>query len=160
MVIDVHMNGINTARGSLAEALGRLLAHDTTGERTELVRPQLQALASDPNMFVRAEVAFTIAASLRHARADALAAFATLIDDADDALLAAVHTYRLTQYIGNVNPDVVSPVITRMLMSTIDDVRKVGGQLAALAALQWNLPEHLTSALTLDAHVRAGVAGM
>jgi len=159
-VVDLHTNGINTARGSLAEALGTLLVNDVTGERTDLVRPHLQALASDPVMFVRAEVAYTIAASLRHARPDALAAFTTLIDGADDALLAAVHTYRLMQYIGNVNPEVISPVITRLLNSPIDDVRKVGGQLAALAALQWKLPGHLSRALTLDTHVRAGVAGM
>lgn len=159
-VVDLHSNGINTARGSLAEALGNLLVHDATGERTELVRPHLQTLSSDPILFVRAEVAYTIAATLRHARPDALAAFATLIEGADDSLLAAVHTYHLIQYIGNVNPDVISPVITRMLNSTIDDVRKVGGQLATLAALQWNLPDHLTNALTLDAHVRAGVGAM
>lgn len=159
-VVDLHTNGINTARGSLAEALGNLLVNDVTGERTELVRPHLQTLASDPIVFVRAEVAYTIAASLRHARPDALAAFATLIDGADDALLAAVHTYRLMQYIGNVNPEVISPVITRMVNSTIDDVRKTGGQLATLAALQWNLPDHLTDAVALDTHVRAGVAGM
>lgn len=159
-IVDLHTNGINTARGSLAETLGSLLVNDVTGERTELVRPHLQTLASDPIVFVRAEVAYTIAASLRHARADALAAFTTLIDGADDALLAAVHTYRLMQYIGNMNPDVISPVITKMLNSTIDDVRKVGGQLATLAALQWNLPDHLTYALTLDTHVRTGVAGV
>jgi hypothetical protein len=159
-VVDLHANGINTSRGSLADALGNLLVNDVTGERTELVRPHLQTLASDPVVYVRAEVAYTIAASLRHARSDAVAAFTTLIDGADDVLLAAVHTYRLMQYIGNVDSDVISPVITRMLNSTIDDVRKVGGQLAALAALQWNLPHHLTHALTLDSHVRAGVAGM
>ena len=159
-VVDLHANGINTARGSLAETLGNLLVGDVTGERTKLVRPHLQTLASDPIAFVRAEVAYVITASLRHARADALAAFTTLIDGANDALLAAIHTYRLMQYIGNVNPNVISPVITRMLNSTIDDVRKVGGQLAALAALQWNLPSHLTHALTLDTHVRAGVAVM
>lgn len=159
-VVDLHTNGINTARGSLAETLGDLLVRDVTGARTELVRPHLQTLARDPIAFVRAEVAYTIAASLRYARADALAAFITLIDGADDALLATVHTHRLMQYIGNVNPDVISPVITRMLSSTIDDVRKVGGQLSTLAALEWNLPDHLTCALTLDAHVRAGVAGV
>lgn len=159
-VVDLHTNGINTARGSLAEFLGHLLVNDPTGERTELVRHHLQTLASDPVMFVRAEVAYTIAASLRHARPDALAAFATLIDGADDALLAAVHTYRLIQYIGNRNPDVVSPVITRMLDSRVDDVRNAGGQLAMLAALQWNLPDHLPHALTLDTQVRTGIADM
>lgn len=159
-VVDLHTNGINTARGSLAEALGDLLINDVTGERTELVRPHLQTLASDPVVFVRAEVAYTIAASLRHARADALTAFSILIDGVDDALLAAVHTHRLMQYIGHVNSDVISPVITRMLNSTVNDVRRAGGQLAALAALEWNSPDHLSNALNVDAHVRAGVAGM
>ena len=45
----------------------------STGERTELVRPHLADLASDPVMSVRACVAHTIGASLRNARPDAIA---------------------------------------------------------------------------------------
>ncbi|RMI27811.1 hypothetical protein EBN03_32725 [Nocardia stercoris] len=56
--------------------------------RTELVAPHLAELASDPVLSVRACVAHTIAACLRHARPTAYAAFARLID-ADDLLLAS-----------------------------------------------------------------------
>lgn len=65
---DLRMNGINTARGSLAEALGDLLINDVDGARTKLVEPHLQALAGDPVLSVRSCVAHTLAASLRHAR--------------------------------------------------------------------------------------------
>jgi hypothetical protein len=154
---DLRANGINTARGTLAESLGDLLVYDVDGQRTELVRPHLQALASDPVLSVRSCVAHTIAASLRHARADAVAAFERLID-ADDRLLASDLVGQLMLYIGNVNPDVIDPVIQRMLASDDDEAREAGGTLAAFAALEWNGSELMSQALSADAHVRKGVA--
>lgn len=62
----LHMNGINTTRGSLAESLGDLLVYDADGQRTEIVRPHLDKLAADPVLSVRSCVAHTIAASLPH----------------------------------------------------------------------------------------------
>lgn len=153
----LYMNGINTARGSLSEALGNLLVYDADGERTALVRPQLKTLASDPVLSVRSCAAHTVAASLRHARADALEAFEQLID-ADDVLLAAGNVQQLMIYIGNVNPDIIDPVIQRMLASENDEVRKVAGVLAAFAALEWGRPELMAQALSADAWVRTGVA--
>ena len=82
---DLFQNGINTTRGSLAESLGDLLVHDPDGTRTGLVAPRLVELASDPVLSVRACVAHTIAACLRHARPTAYEAFECLID-ADDLL--------------------------------------------------------------------------
>ncbi|MDX6292734.1 MAG: hypothetical protein QOH50_1809 [Kribbellaceae bacterium] len=158
-VSDLHSNGINTARGSLAEALGDLLVSDSEGERTELVRPHLVELASDPVVYVRACVAHTISACLRYARHEAIEAFATLIDT-DDVLLGAVHTGRLMVYIGRVNPEVVEPVIRRMLNSEDPEAKRGGGQLAATAALEWGHLELLTAALSFDSWVRGGVAAV
>jgi len=151
------MNGINTSRGSLAEALGDLLIYDADGERTALVRPHLVQLASDPVLSVRSCVAHTVAASLRYERAAAYEAFERLID-ADDLLLAADLVQQLMLYIGNVDPDVIDPVIQRMLSSDDDEVRRAGGQLAAFAGLEWERPELLAQALSGDVKMRAGAA--
>jgi hypothetical protein len=156
---DLHVNGINTSRGSLAEALGDLLVYDPDGQRTELVRPHLEALAADPVLSVRACVAHTVAASLRHARPAAVAAFELLIT-ADDTLLAADLVQQLMMYIGNVEPQVIDPVIPRMLGSDDDEARNAGGALAAFAALEWNRPELMPRALAGDVHVRTGAAAM
>lgn len=154
---NMRMNGINTARGSLAEALGDLLVYDVDGSRTALVRPYLETLAGDPVLSVRSCVAHTLAASLRHARAEALQAFEQLID-ADDRLLAAEMVRDLMIYIGNVNPEVIDPVIQRMLGSQDDEARQAGGEIAAFAALEWERPELMAQALSADSRVRKGVA--
>lgn len=156
---DMHNNGINTARGSLAETLGDLLVYDVDGERTEIVRPYLDTLASDPVLSVRSCVAHTLAASLRHARPDAVASFEKLID-ADDRILAAVMVQRLMIYIGNVDPEIIVPVIQRMIESRDAEAREAGGALAAFAALEWSRPELMTQVLAGDAKTRKGAAEM
>ncbi|BCK53015.1 hypothetical protein [Nocardia wallacei] len=154
---DMFQNGYNTSRGSLAESLGDLLVHDLDGTRTELVAPHLAELASDPVLSVRACVAHTIAACLRHARPTAYTAFERLID-ADDLLLASDKLDDLMIYIGNADPEVIDPVINRMLSSTYAEVRRAGGRLAAFAALQWGRPALIERALASDVEVRRGLA--
>lgn len=156
-VAHLYETGINTTRGTLAESVGDLIIRDSTDERAEIVRSHLTDLATDPSLAVRACVAHVLGASLRHAYDGAVAAFNQLID-ADDALLAAPHTVRLMVRIGNINPDVIEPLITRMLHSTQVDVRRAGGGLAGFAALEWARPELITSVLGLDSSVRCGVA--
>lgn len=154
---DMRMNGINTARGSLAETLGDLLITDNDGQRTALVAPYLSVMASDPVLSVRSCVAHALAASLRYARPEVLTAFSTLIE-ADDRLLAADLVERLMLYIGNVNPEVIDPISQRMLSSEYAEVREAGGRIAAFAALEWDRPELMLQALAGDLHVRKGVA--
>ena len=154
---EMHMNGINTARGSLAETLGDLLIHDSDGQRTALVAPYLSELANDPVLSVRSCVAHTLSASLRYARPEALEAFEILIQ-AHDCLLAAEGVQRLMLYIGKVNPEVIDPVIRRMLASENGETREAGGAIAALAALEWDRPDFMAQALSGDFHVRKGVA--
>ncbi|WP_220181959.1 hypothetical protein [Rhodococcus sp. AG1013] len=154
---DMFQNGYNTSRGSLAESLGDLLVHDPDGTRTELVAPHLAELASDPVLSVRACVAHTIAACLRHARPTAYTAFERLID-ADDLLLASDKLDDLMIYIGNADPEMVDPVIDRMLSSTDAEVRRAGGRMAAFAALQWGRPALMERALASDVEIRGGLA--
>lgn len=63
-------------------------------------------------------------------------------------------------YIGNVNPEVIDPVIQRMLSSEHEEAREAGGQLAAFAALEWERPELLGQSLDADAPIRRGAAHM
>ncbi len=154
---DMHTNAINTARGSLAEALGDLLVHDVQGARTALLRPHLDTFASDPVLFVRSTVAHTLSAALRHARPEAVSAFRKLIE-ADDQILASPMVQHLMVYIGNVDPGVITPVIRRMLLSQDPEAREAGGALAAFAALEWNEPSLLVLALEGDSMTRKGVA--
>lgn len=156
---DLFQNGYNTSRGSLAESLGDLLVHDLDGTRTELVAPHLVNLASDPVLSVRACVAHTIAACLRYARLTAYEAFERLIE-ADDRLLASDMLDNLMIYIGNANPEVVEPVIDRMLSSIDAEVRRAGGCMAAFAALQWERPALIERAVAGDVQIRSGLAGV
>lgn len=156
---DIEMHGINTARGSLAEALGNLLVFDSNGQKTALVVPFLNMMASDPVLSVRTYVAHTLAASLRHARPEVLTSFETLVD-ADDRLLATNFVQRLMLYIGNVNPEVIDPVIQRMLASDKAEVREAGGAMASIAALEWEQPALMTQAVKGDASTRKGVAAV
>lgn len=156
---DLRQNGINTARGSLAESLGDLLVTDAHGERTALVSPYLVDLASDPVLSVRSCVAHTIAACLRHARPSAYDAFERLVDT-DEILLASNLVNDLMIYIGNRDPDRVAPLIDRMLASTDKEVKRTGGSMAAYAALQWDRPELMERALAGDVEVRTGAASV
>ncbi|ABP54450.1 ATP-binding protein [Salinispora tropica] len=150
--------GINTARGQGAEILGDLLVHDIDGSRTKLVLPTLDQLAVDPSLAVRACVAHLIAACLRHARSEAIAAFRKLID-ADDRVLATRHVELLVVYIGNGDAEIVKPVIQRMLASTYARVRRAGGRLAAYAGLELSADELLAVARTSDdVSIRSGAA--
>lgn len=154
---EMHMNGINTARGSLAKTLGDLLIYDRDGQRTSLVAPSLSVLADDPVLSVRSCVAHTLSASLRYARREVLEAFEILIR-AHDCLLAAEGVQRLMLYIGKVNPEVIDPVIWRMLASENGETREAGGAIAAHAALEWGRPDFMAQALSGDFHVRKGIA--
>lgn len=150
--------GINTARGQGAEFLGDLLVHDVDGSRTRLVVPNLDQLAVDPSLAVRACVAHLIAACLRYARPEAIAAFRKLIDT-DDRVLATRHVEMLFVYIGNGDAEEVKPVIRRMLSSAHARVRRAGGRLSAYAGLELAADELLTIARTSgDESIRTGAA--
>jgi hypothetical protein len=155
----LQMNGMNSARGSLAESLGNMLVYDSDGTRTAVVAPALPALASDPVVSVRGQVAHTISASLRFQREAAVAAFAILIDT-DDSILTVLHVRRLMMYIGNGgDAATLRPVLQRMLRSDNVKVRQCGGELAVFAALQWDLTAPLYEVLDgTDSAMRKGAA--
>lgn len=157
---DLYTSGMNTARGSAVETLGDLLIYDADGSRTALVLPILDRMSDDPSIAVRSCVAHLIHATMRHARPEALKAFARLVD-ADDMLLATHTVMRLIAYLGYEDPDIAKPVIERMVRSPIFETRQTGGQLAALAAMQWGMSDLLDSVLASDdVALRKGAAGV
>ncbi|SFP63098.1 hypothetical protein SAMN05660464_3766 [Geodermatophilus dictyosporus] len=157
-VADIRGSGINTARGSLAEALANLLVFDSDGARTEVVAPLLNQLAADPSVPVRSCVARLIGAAMRHARQAAIEAFWQLIET-DDNLLATDSVLSILVFLGNEEPDAVRPVIERMLASDDAKVREAGGEVAAFAAMEWSSSEYLDAVLIgSDAAARQGAA--
>ncbi|WP_409463703.1 hypothetical protein [Amycolatopsis sp. GA6-003] len=151
--------GMNSARGSLAEALGDLLVFDVDGTRTTAVLPALDVLATDPIVSVRSQVAHAISAALRFARPRAVAAFRKLIST-NDRLLASDYVRQLLIYLGNGGDlDLVLPVIQRMIVSEDEAVRCRGGEAALVAAVNWHVADSLDQVLAgTDAASRAGVA--
>jgi hypothetical protein len=152
----VH-SGLNSARGSATRLLTQLVAADVDGRRAARVAPALSRLAADPDLGVRAMVAELLAVSLQHARPAVMSALPHLLD-AHDELLAERTVQNLLLHAGDRDPDVVLPVIDRMLRSALPAVREAGGRQAAFAALEWDRPEHLAGARAGDPSARRGVA--
>ncbi|MFF7975393.1 hypothetical protein [Streptomyces sp. NPDC007905] len=156
---DIYGSGINSPRGAAAETLGDLLIHDADGSRTALALPVLRQLAEDPSTPVRSCAAHLVHASMRHARSDALDAFALIVATRDDSLFTTHTVIRLIAYVGSEDPDTVRLVIERMLNSQVREVRKAGGHLAAIAAIQWGVTDLLDTVLAgSDGAQREGAA--
>ncbi|GAA3312054.1 hypothetical protein [Arthrobacter ramosus] len=155
---DIWTRGLSTTRGSLVDVLADLVAHDIDGARTVAAAPAMARLARDPSLPVRACTARLIHASLRYARSTAIDAFTKLID-AGDALFASPPVTRLLVAMGYEDPDLVKPLIGRMLEASSAGARKAGGRLAVLAALEWSARAHLDTLLgRRDPEARAGAA--
>ncbi|MGZ2358553.1 hypothetical protein LRE75_17915 [Streptomyces sp. 372A] len=156
---DIYGSGMNSSRGAAAEALGDLLIYDADGSRTTLVLSVVRKLAEDPSTPVRSCAAHLVHASMRHARSDALDAFALLVATRDDSLFATHTVIRLISYVGSEAPNTVRPVIERMMNSQVREVRKAGGHLAAIAAIQWGVTDLLDTVLAgSDGAQREGAA--
>ncbi|MFI7630120.1 NACHT domain-containing protein [Microbispora rosea] len=157
---NLHMAAINCARGIAAQALADILSYDADGSRTALVLPHLDVIATDRTVTVRPCAAYLVHAALRHARPQAMHAFQLLIDT-DDLLLATQPMEGLMIRLGNEDPEVVRPVVERMLRSATFETRAAGGRIAAFAAMQWGMPELLDAVLNShDLAQRKGAAGV
>ncbi|MGH3564888.1 MAG: hypothetical protein ACRDRH_02405 [Pseudonocardia sp.] len=159
---DLEMTATNTARGSLIEALGDLVVSDADGSRTVAVAPVLKRFASDLNVAVRVSVAHLLAAVLRHDRPTAVDLLPVLTQT-DDSIFTATPTQHLLFYIGSesASTGLVMPMIERMLRSDQDNVNRVGGQMAALAAMEWTEPGLLEQILdSKNVQSRRGAAEM
>ncbi|GAB3285128.1 NACHT domain-containing protein [Parasphingorhabdus pacifica] len=159
-VPDILVSGINTARGSLVEAMSDLLVYDTDGARTGIVAPALDHIATDPSVPVRACAARVIGNAVRHEYGEATQAFWKLVET-HDALLATRHVLRLVIYFGSQDSATIRPIIERMLSSEDPRVRESGGELAAFAAMEWEMEDLLAAVLDgEDTEARQGAAKM
>ena len=158
-VRELHLESINTVKGSLITSLGDLLFYDTNGERTAIVKPYLVSLADDSEPNIRIAVAHLTSSCLRYARSTAYDAFECLIQT-EDLVLATDKFINLMIRIGTANPERVTPIINRMLTSNNPEVKNVGGSLAAYAAIQWEQPDYMELALAGDNNVRAGIVSV
>ncbi|MEX3104024.1 hypothetical protein [Streptomyces sp. ST1015] len=155
---DLLTAGINTVRGSAAESLSDVLIHDADGSRAALIVPHLSRLAADPSLDVRACVAHILHAAIRHDRPAAADAFAVLVH-APDHLLASPYVRRLAVALMHGDPASVGPLTERMLRSPVAPVRRVGGRVAALAAMEWERPDLLAKVVAgNDTAQRQGAA--
>ncbi|MFF4453223.1 hypothetical protein [Streptomyces goshikiensis] len=155
---DLLNAGINTVRGSAAESVGDLLVHDADGSRAALVIPHMGRLAADPSLAVRACVAHVLHAAMRYDRAAVAEAFTELVR-APDQLLASPHVIRLFVALCHGDPVAGRPVMERMLDSSVAAVRRIGGQVAALAAMEWETADLLATVLAgNDGAQRKGAA--
>ncbi|MCF3106580.1 hypothetical protein IPZ58_34195 [Streptomyces roseoverticillatus] len=143
---DLLTVGINSVRGSAAQSLGALLVHDANGSRAALVVPHLSRLAADLSLPVRACVAYALHAAMRHDRPAVADAF-TVLTEAPDQLLASPYVTRLMVALCHGDPVAGRPVMERMLHSPLAAVRRVGGQVAALAAMEWEMTDLLAKVL-------------
>lgn len=150
------MQGMNSARGALVQTLALLTRGRAGAQRTALVLPRLDAIASDPHVAVRAMAAQLISSVLLHARPEAVRAYWLLLET-DDSLLAVDSVKQLTVEVGRIEPDAVLPVIDRLLQSSESDVRRAGGELAGVAGIWWGHVQYVDQALELDAAVREGL---
>ncbi|MFF7815392.1 NACHT domain-containing protein [Streptomyces sp. NPDC007945] len=155
---DLLTAGINTVRGSAVESLGDLLVHASDGSRAALVLPHLRRIASDPSLPVRACAAHLLHAALRYDRPAVAEAFDLLVR-APDRLLASRTVFRLLVALCHGDPVRGGPVTERMLRSPVPAVRRNGGRVAALAAMEWERTDLLATVLTgKDAAQRQGAA--
>ncbi|MFI9462951.1 NACHT domain-containing protein [Streptomyces xiamenensis] len=155
---DLLSAGINTVSGSAAKILGDLLFHDRDGTRVALMVAHLSRLAAAPSLAVRACVAHVLGAVIRHDRPAVADAFAVLVR-APDHLLASRYVYRLVLALMHGDPALARPLTERMLNSRVARVRRVGGQFAALAAMEWEMPDLLARVLDgTDREQRQGAA--
>ncbi|MGW0977462.1 hypothetical protein [Streptomyces griseus] len=155
---DLHTAGINTVRGSAIESLGDLLIHAPDGSRAALVVPRLSGVAADPSLPVRACAAHLLQAAMRYDRPAVAKAFTVLVQ-APDQLLASPQVIRLFVALAHGAPAAGIPVIERMLRSPTASVRRAGGQVAALAAMEWETADPLATVLAgNDGAQRQGAA--
>ena len=125
--------GIDTARGSAADAVRRLVAGDV--RYVKRFRATLDRLGHDPSASVRACAAETLRAVAGRDPELGMKLFLNM-NLSEDALLAAPQVYRFIRDSLRDRFADVRPVIERMLASSEPEVCEAGARLASLAALE------------------------
>lgn len=130
---DILTNGINTARGTGAGAIAKLISHDAN--RIDNFRPALEMMVRDSSIAVRSCVAQALLAVLRHDRDLAVRLFQQLCDT-EDALLQTHYVERFLYFALQTHFQALSKILDRMVNSEIPEVATVGARQACLASLE------------------------
>ena len=132
---DLMTAAINSARGTAADAMARLIFQDR--RYLAFFEPYLKTMANDSFTSVRAMVAHTLLAVLTHDRDQAVDLFIELCN-ADDELLATRFVENFLKYGAQTHFRQLEPVLSRMMASDIDDVAAAGSRWACFASLTVN----------------------
>ena len=130
---DPWLHGMNTVRGSAAQALGRLVWPRV--DRVPKLLPAIQALATDRIAAVRTCAAEALGGLMRWERAVALDLAIGLADTDDRAVAARPVIELLLAYLPTDWPK-VEPIVLRLLASEHESAQRAGAVLACRAALQ------------------------
>lgn len=129
---DLVQHGINTVRGHGVEAIRDLAFVDK--EYLEKFRDAIEQSVRDPSLAVRACVASTLEAVAVHDEQWAIALFKQLLET-DDKLLNSHYVEDFLARGLRKHIQDFRPIIDRMLLSEINEVRQAGGRLACLSRL-------------------------
>ena len=129
---NILTHGINTVRGRAAQAVARLIEGDQG--RIAYFQPVLEKMVQDSSIAVRSYVAQTLIAVLRCDRNLAVELFWRLCDT-EDELLRTHFIDRFLYFALQTHFRELSPILERMVTSSVPDVASVGGRQACLAAL-------------------------
>jgi len=130
---DAFSAGINSVRGSAAEALRELILYDSS--RIPHLLPTLERLVHDPSIAVRSCVATTLLAVLNHDQDLAVKLFEKLCET-EDVLLKTPHVERFLQYALQTHFESLEPILRRMIVSPESDVQRAGARQACVASLR------------------------
>lgn len=123
---------MNSARGTAAMAISRLLFADTSS--WQALRPVVEHLVTDPVLAVRSVAASCLLAVIDHEREEALALFEQLAEGAD-AIMGSYAVERFIHYAIFRDYDAMRPHLSGMLESSSDLTVRIAGRQLTVAAL-------------------------
>lgn len=129
---DPVQHGINTVRGHGVGAITNLIFSGK--EYLEIFRPTVERCVLDPTLAVRACAVLTLAAVAVHDEAWAITQFEQLLGSNDKL----VNSHYVEDFLARglrKHIEDFRPIIDRMLLSELKEVRQAGGRLACLARL-------------------------
>ncbi len=129
---DLLTAGINTVRGLAARTMARLIFERP--DNLTFFRPHLRTMVRDESAGVRACVADTLLAVLRHDRDLAVDLFLELCEG-DDALLSTHFVKLFIKYATHTHYQQLESLLERMITSEIEATVKVGARQICLASL-------------------------
>lgn len=131
---DLITAGMNSARGSAALTIGRLIRQDPN--RVDAFGEALESLAADPDIAVRSCAAEALISVLVHDPDRAVDLFVRLADGVADDLLATHTADRFLYYAVRSHFGVLKPILERMLGSARETVATAGARHVCLASLE------------------------